>query len=1109
MTKYIGEVRIIKTNIESGEVTTYNQYNTQLLGLYRNLSETNAMPAFSSNNTASQIYISDNDFPLTRLHYTPASIKQTFNVGGTFISGEYWPQYNTDAVLKRATFTFKQRFSPGTSTRTINTISLYTPSYGQYFAALQLQTPCIQTSLDIIDIYYKIYVYYDSLDNVDDYNFNKNYIIKNNLISRWFYSYGFVLYNEGTNTVVNPNSNNWYNYLGIMFVDSDLNDYTASYNVGGNSPSNYYTAMTIASPTNTVRNTTQGTTIQSRSMGVDNFVGYIINKISTTRLDIRLDSSWSTPVSSTYVLGRNESLIQSVYLKSANSTDTNFAYLDPSTIGSSTASLVLNDNDWTQKWRPSMFKINIVEGGDINSARYNVSIRNSFGFLNNFFNNENSILLNNTFYRVGVDTGTHTSNTVGNALLNAKRIDNRTVVSSSPTGITIHDVYLANFVNYNSTSTPSLVSNSIQDAIPMPDGSILITSLDKGLMKLSSDRTTITNYTGLGSGVSDNICYAAAVKTNGDIWAMFEGGLAKYNSADSTWTVYNSTTPITFTASNYNPNWSNTLGLYCRKDGDDDELAIVGISNRAITWWSPSNPTTVVTTDAGDTSIYKNGNIRANYSTLMCSLPNSNVWFFPNNNRMLSKITFRTNTATVVNTYTMSSFKPCVLNPVLYNGQWAIQSVENPNNRSTPMTVRWYSASSVLFTDTNTNKYWPFDYYNMVNEVMDEYGTSLYSTSSGSITGLYNVMLIQILTPLSTNSWRNYGWNSSNSTWELNNNSSKPVHTTAEILPEGLKCSFVPTGTNDFITNERWIGYITDGIHKDNSTTAVLGTAVQTRSYYETNDLSSPIVPITALGTVTEKVSGFTCVGNSSGAGVSQAASWNGGISAAYYDSSSNAASVKSELTFTGDFTFNFWTNPYAGVNSESSSTAFIGLYDPTAPTVTSKWAFRFSSSGYAVTEDDVTKTSVIVPTIAQKYTIKRVGNTVSYLVNDVLFYTSTISSGAPLRAIFRMPYNDSYRTFYNMSVTYNETRPVVKIGDIANQTGVYDPNYAMIEAWLTAPATHSITIDGVAATVITDPSIAPLPGQVLLLQKCGWLVFNPADAGKPITCSAVVLLET
>lgn len=1104
MTKYIGEITIVKTNMETGEVSEHSEFNTQLMGMLSNLAETASAPSFSTNNTSSVIYISDNNFPLTRQTYDPSTTNQTFAVGGAVISGEYWPQYSNDTVLKRATFTFKQRFAPGASTRTINTIALYAPSYAQYMAGLRLQTPCVQTTLDILDIYYKIYVYYDALSNVNDYNLNKNYLIRNSLISRWFYSSGTSIYAEGTTTNMTV-SGTWFNTVSFMPVDSDLRDLAPSSSTASmetsTTPWNFYSVT----PTTSIQNNSQGTTIRSYSMATTGFVGCILNKVMSSRWDYSLSTTYTNAVSATPVLAPNDSRIQSVYLKSSSSATTNFAYLDPSTIGSSTATLTLNDSGWTTKWRPSMFKINVTTGGNISTAKYTVSMRNSFGFADNFFNTERYIPLNNIMRRFTVDTQTYTSNSAATRAANIKRIDNRYFVTSAPTGITIGDAYLNNFQNFDLGSTPSLASSAIQDAVPMPDGSILIVTIDKGLLKLSADRTSITQFTGIGSGVSDNLCYAVAVKANGDFWAMFEGGLAK--NVGGVWTVYNSSSPITFTASLFNPNWSNTLSLHCRTDAGGDAVAITAISTTSITWWSPSSPTAVVTTANGNMARYNSTGItRGDATNNITSLPGTNVWFFQNYNNTISRMTFGTNTATIVSAYSNTSYKAAVMHPVMYNGAWAMQSFETNTSGGGGSTVRWYNETSLVTSDTAINTYITIGSSTYMAEAMDEYGTCIvvnFNTSGG----IYQCWLMNILNPLSPNSWRNYGWNSTTSQWELGNTNSKPVHTTMDNLPDGLKCSFTPTGTNDFILNERWVGYVTDGLHKDNSTTAILSTAIQARNYYTTTDLSATTVPSTALGSTTEKFSAYTLGGTATSTGINQAMSWNGGVSAAYYNSNSVANSLKSELVVSGDFTFNFWANPYAGTTSASNSTCYIGFYD-NAVSATSKWAFRFTNSGYLVTEDDVTKTTNVAPTVAQKYTIKRVGSTITYLVNDVLIYTSTITNSNTLRGIFRMPSSDNTRTFYDMSLVYNENRRVLKIGSPVNQTGVYDANYAMIEAWINNPQGISITLNGVAATVLTDPAVAPAAGQVLLLQKSGMLVFNAADAGKTVACTATVLQE-
>jgi hypothetical protein len=66
--------------METGEVTEYTQKNTQLLGMFKNLSETSTEPYFSSNNTNSMIYISDNNFDLVRQVYSPVTTARTITI---------------------------------------------------------------------------------------------------------------------------------------------------------------------------------------------------------------------------------------------------------------------------------------------------------------------------------------------------------------------------------------------------------------------------------------------------------------------------------------------------------------------------------------------------------------------------------------------------------------------------------------------------------------------------------------------------------------------------------------------------------------------------------------------------------------------------------------------------------------------------------------------------------------------------------------------------------------------------------------------------------------------------------------------------------------------
>jgi hypothetical protein len=386
--------------------------------------------------------------------------------------------------------------------------------------------------------------------------------------------------------------------------------------------------------------------------------------------------------------------------------------------------------------------------------------------------------------------------------------------------------------------------------------------------------------------------------------------------------------------------------------------------------------------------------------------------------------------------------------------------------------------------------------YNSIATYMDDYGTIFRFDYNVSLVGLVNV----IPAPNIPERWRNYGWNSVTSQWELNNPNGKPVHTSSDDLVDGLKCSFTPTGTNDFIAGERWHGYLTDGLHKDNSTSATVGFATHARSNYITTDLSSNIIP-SSFGATLENFNVYTLT--------TSALAWNGMLNgnSALYNSSTAANSLYSEIILNGDFTFEFKANPYSGSASDPNTVCYVGLYNTTGASALG-WTFRLGYNGYAVYEINAAMTTLVVPTNVHTYSISRTGNTITYMVDGVVVYTSLVTSTSPLRGIFRMPSNDSSRSIFDMKVSYNEIRPVVKIGNASNQTGVYDQNYAMVEAWLNNPQTIKVSIDGNPATVITDPSIVPVAGQALLLQKSGMLVFNTADIGKSITCNAMILTE-
>lgn len=1108
MSNIEGKVILQKRNAETMELTYgYEQDNTQMIGMYSNLFEEDGSRASMaagftySNNQYPFIYISDGTNVLNRFSGTVISTDQTYQTTGTIITGEYWPQYGQYREEGYEVFTFKKRFSPPPTTRTIHTIAYYnnwvTSLPGSsYMAAMKLQTPCIQTSTEILDIYYKIYVYYPSGDKLNDPRLNQNFLIQRGQLWRWFaYTWNqTTIYWEGTSTPILPNfGGTGGTILGTTFLNTpaDINGRDTDFSNAG-----------YSTTTNTT-NRTQGTTRKTYNFALNASIGGLYSHMGVMVMDYpnTYNGHARNIIATAPIYSDDDPYIQSVYLKNAISDTTNFAYLDPSTIGTSTAQLTFNDRDWNKQNRSQIFNLRLVDGGDINTASYTIEVSECFGFASNFFSSENY-----WYPRGGIDYydgavlpdayRPHINNTYRGTARSIKRVDDENVLSMSSTGISITNMFTGNYVNYDSTSTPALNSSQIQDSVVAPDGTIYIATTDVGLLKLNPERTAITAYAGIGSGVTDNICYTLDVKDNGDVWAMFEGGLCKLTVSTQTWEVYNSSTPITFPSSEYNPTWNNTLKISCRKDAGTDMLLLSRINSGNLTWWSPDSPTPVNTT--GNFQIMKNAssNIRADFHSLMKNVPGTDKWFIWNNQRYVITAAFGTNSYTIADSRTDNFYFPH-LKPVFFNNAWNMQVIRT-----------WYQNYSCnihdefgAIVDSFTTAVGHNNQYESVVEILNERGTALMQrTGSDYYTNIRGLPLFNILPVSHPRRWLKYGWDSVNSEWSLNETSPKPVHTSMDDLFDGIKVSFTPTGgPNDFIAGERWTGYVFRGLHKDNSTEAATTYAQHIRDSNTTTDLTVNIIP-SSLGPTTEDFNLYTLE--------SEVYSYGGGVSACYANTSSVANGIDSELILDGDFNISFNTQQFASTTSTANSTSYFSLHDTSLPRA-SNYAFRLRSDGWVVAENDVALTSPVSLGPDDLFSIRRVGNTITYYVNDSLVHTSSTTTTEPLRGLIRMPSNDTARTYFNMKVVYNETRPAIKIGNLLNQTGIYDPRYAMIEAWLTDPHTTKVTIDGNNADIITNPLIAPESGQVLLLQKSGLLVFHPDDIGKPVTCDALVLLET
>jgi len=1128
--KLKGHVYLQLTDLNGNIEYEYSQNNTIGFVPYFNLFN-NTFSYIFSNGVATTgnpiISISDTKCELNKFSYNFSGTVSdaTFNISGSSIPNEYWPQLTSDTANNRYIIQFKNRFQPGTSTRTINTITL-----GNNTAGILLTTPCIQSTTQILDIYYSIYIPYDT-SKYNDPQFNQQYLNSNVLLGLIFPRSDYnPIYAAGTSTVLNNSFNPGsvaYNIATIWQNGLSINGKAVSSKVA------LYDSTISTTRTN---NITQGTTKFIASLGNNDMVGSIINSLgfvpTSCTLDYTNTSGGISLLTINPITKPTDSPIQSIYLKNPNYPII-YPYLDPSSIGSSTGTIALDGSGWTDADIPLMFKFNIVNSGTgtLASTSYNFQVRPTFGFANNSISSEN---IKSLYHSVGAVNPTNQISTnmchwnlpnlpASTFSHTIPARDGKSFVIGDATGISIVNAFTSNFINFDSTTTPAMPTTSVNDYCVGADGKVYVATNDQGLYVISADRTTVTQYAGssIGTGVTGNVCYSVAVKNNGDVWAAFNGALAKLPNGSSTWTIYNSTTTPSFNYTGISDNnWAHINKIFVNRTNTTDQLLIVRKDVNTCVWWGPTTPTPVVM-----------NNMMAGYSypapcldRAIKHMPNTNSWFFNTNYVQNNNAPNTINICSFGNTGADKSinvaspsltgstygypFHYICMEPLLYNGNYVMHVFVgsyyngNANNYNHLYVNVDGTLSHDPYNGSSGGKFMNANNTNCASVFVSPKVLVFQNDTYMKIANMYDVISFT-----NKEAWDTYGWNSSTNQWEKDYVGNKPMHSDSQVFYKGLKVSFADAPSNsNFNNGEYWFVYVNKGLHKDNSTSATFGMSMNVRDSYMTSELSSYTVPSTGLGSLTNQTLNFYTLNSALAPIYSYKGNAAIGNAAGNYVTLSTAC--YSEQLFTGDFQINFSAT---SKSYNSSAWAALGYFDTTLVNpsygTTGVGYFQFDTSGFYVRENNANKTTPQQFSASDIFSIKRVGNTISYLYNGATIYTSTNTNSNPMRAHVQF-ISEYSRVFTNMTCSYNETRPVVTIGSQANSTGIFDQNYAMIEAWLTNPSSYQITINGNIANVWTDPTKVPAAGEVLLLQKNGWLVFNPADAGKAITSSVMVLKE-
>lgn len=511
-----------------------------------------------------------------------------------------------------------RRFAAPAVTRSITSVgipgaspyitSLPGTNPGTVIAFVSLSSPCIQTSTQILDVYYRIQCNVTTWKTSNYYQINPTAYLLN--LFGWSGPSGNALPTQSlfpihTNVTNVSNTNptaagalfpNWSHAKGIT-ASSATESYGYNHMIGQQAHNWSYT------------------TIQG--------VGSLIGSISCLPGGVGAVSYFIRPALTTNnITAPNGSKIQPIFGHAASTlTSTNanpFMDVVPNT-GSGSPSF---SGTWEANLHPELYKIDIVTSGAVGTATYQFSKRNHIGFsgatyvsdggsLPAAYNIKSNYGIASAIVKPHTCADFTTPRTVGGYYdSRIEKYDYYRFISYDMTGVTRYNTTNQVVETWDSTTIPALNATNIRQACVNPtDGSIWAACANTGIYRISADGLTITNFN-TSNGLPSNACRAIDVGRASAIWAYCDSGMITTPDNGLNWTLYNST------ASGGYSNYFN---------GTTDSLTIPSSSASAVGWvftiefWF--NPAASV-----GNIIYCAGGVQIGYNGTMFSMANGTGW---------------------------------------------------------------------------------------------------------------------------------------------------------------------------------------------------------------------------------------------------------------------------------------------------------------------------------------------------------------------------------------------------------------------------------------------------------------------------------------------------
>jgi hypothetical protein len=1166
----LGEATLVFTDVETGairtEIRTNNVKYNGLFNVCQSLANSNYY--VYDYGITPNIVIYSVSTPPSKYDWAGITATDGARATGFVDSSQISPQFFKATLTDPSYTQVVNRFSPPTSgPRYVRYIALQpnavgtpqdTPLNTNYYttsASITLDPPCIQSTTEVLDIFYRVITPYNPSGLM--YPFAHEYV--SNLI--------VGNPNSGSQNPINRILANIYTFDSTPLTSdihtkyNTLQLYRANTQLGTADTDSYYpfaNADNLSAPVISVRDLSAS---YSFPFALNTHVGAIL---ATAHVGNAVDVYNSSTlirytVSSHNILNPGTSTIQPVHSHSSTGVR---PFLDASFLATGSGKVVPVCTT-PQSTFPEMYRINVTTGGDVGTAQYSFSMRYHQGFLGNTYTDKPesshigaqgtpNVLPNGEVHITSI-IGAHgltptnpiTYSQDGYAYgggMQQKRYDNNTLMTYDATGLTKAAINSYDYVqNFDSTTTPALPVTNIVQVTPDPAGNVWVACSNTGLWKISADDSTVTRMT--VAGVTDTACYGVD-QSSTTLWAIFDGGLCSSTDFGSTWTVYNQSSSTVFSWSGItNSNWSSVAFIRVDYDHPDQRLLIIrkstsGASSNAACWWS----TTTSAASAHINELYGFTYSACNNQQDHLVQSRGGYWtvfstniYYPSEQTSgtsyLKLLTFGTTTVTPITGLgnlasgsMQDGFAPDkvtgLLKPIILttstsmtfglvepDGTVVHYVAQNPNN----VTGQYNNYRPVQTSDRcivymgGGVLMYPYRVIGNVNPA-GTYGSlgwfRIFVGSDGTPSGGYFGYL----------HWKNYGWNGS--TWVQDYVGSKTMHSSQETLLNGITIGFTngSSGTSFVSTDYYTFGRLF-GVWKDNATTLTWS-----RTSYALNAITN----IVNSGTVASRAAPMT-VPTMIGRSGNNKNTATGKYHHSYVNNvTTQLGRAMTEGFLSGDFQLDLpITTPdcYNTMHIIGGFKPEIGRelnnFNPTEI----PYGFSINQSGqlyyiyqnayylpYASAGNPVSGVTV---TTGDVISIRRTSGVFYLLKNGTQVHTSG-AAYSPATEVLSLSFvgysGDTTRSIVPMTVSANGTEYSADLGSSISSTGKFDPKF--INMIGTPSSVLKGTLNGTPAVMTMTNHPNPPVGEIHINPVAGKAYFNSADAGKVYNITSAYLQD-